>query len=283
MMVKGGDDNGTYIDCWNSLTESPCTDFPATQVDTSPDKKGGRLFLHHLPRAAETDVSIATGVCATNDGEISCYDFITGAYRNWGDLIENGLASPAINGGTHINHPPSNRLVLQAKDLNLCRDFDTQTSCGSVYAGLPFNDYGFAYEGNCIFALGHESLFHSFGMTDPEIANACPGTSSMARINTRGCAGGLTWPRVSFDFEFTPFTNFTVTLRDPNGNIVMGPVDMTDHPTGLLDLSTTSTMHEYLIIETVAVVQDGLATSPWDEDVPPEIFVGLNRLPHLVG
>lgn len=282
LKVKGGDDEGSYIDCWNTLSETPCADFPAVLVDTNPDKKGTRLFLYHPPRAAATDVPVATGLCATNDGQISCYDFITGSYRSaWGDSIAAGLLASVDNFGTHINHPPTNRLVLQAEGLNLCWDFDAQGNCGFTNAS-DNKDYGFAYEGNCVFALGHESRFHAFGMTDAQMSNSCPGTSSVARIDPCGCAGGLTWPQVGFEFDLTPFTNFTVILRDPSGALLMGPLDMMSHPTGKLDLSSIATTHDYLIIEVVAEVQDGLTTSPWDTDNPPEIVVGLSRAPHLV-
>ena len=280
MKVEGADE-GSYVDCWNTLTETPCFDFPAVLVDTNPQKKGARLFLHNPPRAAVTDTAIADGVCATNDGQINCYDFLTGSYRGvWGDSMEVGLLGPVDNGGTHINHPPTNRLVLQADGVNLCWDFDAQANCGFTDASAN-KDYGFAYEGNCVFALGHNSVFHAFGMTDPQLSNACPGTSSVARIDPCSCASGPTWPRVSFEFELTAFTNFTVLFRDPAGNIVMGPIDMTGHPTGRLDLSSIATF-DYLIIETVAEVDQALVTSPWDEDTPPEIHVGLARLPRLV-
>lgn len=282
MKVKEGDAKGTYLDCWDTQFESPCGSFPPVKVDGNPQQRGGRLFLYHPPRASETDVAVASGVCATNDGAIRCYEFATaGGYQAaWGTMMQTGLLDSVDNVGTHINHPPTNRLVLQAGGLNLCWDFDTQGNCGYTDAS-PNKDYGFAYEGNCVFALGHNSKFHAFGMTSPQMSNSCPGTSSVARIDPCTCGGGATWPRVGFEFDLTPFTNFVVTFRDPTGAIVMGPLDMTTHPTGRLDLSSIDTTHEYLIIEVVAEVEDGLTTSPWEADQPPEIALALNRSPRL--
>lgn len=250
----------------------------------------GRLFFHR------TAAGTIDGVCSTGKSVIECTDLLgidAPALEANLRVLENQLPAArkyTAGMGVYMYHPPSNRVFLSTprkESRDLCWDFTTGF-CGELYGITdhgPTEDYGFIYEGNCLFALGDQSIFWSFTI---DFEPGCRGTATSARLDKCTCGAEVRWPNPFLEFDVgpgTPFTLLDIQIQDPGGNVVWpsagGWASMVGHPTGTIDLTTVPTTHEYLTVKVVAEL-DPAEGDPWAAGDPPTLRLGLTQIPHLV-
>lgn len=294
-------DRGIHLQCFDTVAAAACSGFTITQLHSSAAKsQAGRLFFHRTVRDPITGVGgVPNGVCSTGLGRwsIECAT-LNGGSANFLETalsaLDGALPSSSYYGsrgvGVHMYHEPSNRVIIvgtRQLSTDYCFDFDTGY-CNSLYgstgAGATF-DYGFAYEGNCIFGLGHSTIFWSFTF---DMQAGCPGSSTSADIQKCMCNTEERWPDVILNFDTGPGTPYTVLdlqLLDPDGNKVWPLTeeweDMVSHPDGILDLGEIDISHDYLTIN-INVELDPTLPDPWLTGDPPTLTLGIQQVPHLV-
>jgi len=282
----GGVQEGTWLDCWNASTNSKCASFTPNRIHASGNRRTGRLFFYHNTQG---DIE---GVCSTGISEITCTD-LNGNDASWLESalfdLEQNLPQPSDYSkahGTHMYHPPTNRLFLTKPrwmSTITCWDFTTQSMCGTLYGsqnGMPTSDYGFIYEDNCLFALGHTSIFWSF---TADLEPGCPGSTAVARIDRCSCSDGQRWGIIEFDFAPGEFDTFDVQILDPAGNVVL-PADGTSvislaDGDAQIDLDELPLTYEYL---QVSVYAEPNGSDPWSDGDPPSFSIDFATLPALV-
>lgn len=283
----GGIPAGTWLDCWNASTNSKCAGFTPNMIHQSGERQAGRPFFHR------TTAGAIQGVCSTGISEIVCVE-LDGDDASWFedelDELEQALP-PAVNyhnaQGTHLYHPPTNRLFLtnpRWMSTITCWDFTEGESCGSLYGmqgGVETADYGFIYEGNCLFALGHNSIFWSF---TADLAVGCPGSTGVARIDPCSCRDEELWGTIDFNFDADAFDAFDVQILDPAGNVVL-PVDgssvisLSDDRRSI-DLDEVPLNFDHLQVSVFALTAGG--NNPWSAGNPPSFSIEFESAPVLV-
>ncbi len=274
-------DNGTWLDCWDTTTDAPCADFTPRHVHTNGLRFNGRLFFYR------STTGIPTGVCSTGfDGSISSSNFEiqchhldgqglaggenssqTTTMNTYENYIDNSVpSSPSSWGDPHWNDW-TNRLYYPAHhnaNRLYCWDFASQSYCGNRWqetsGGNTTEDYGYFSEGNCVYALGHNSWFWAFSASS--IDDPCTGSSASTVIYPCNCGATMEWGTLTFDIDFDAFLVFDVQLFDPNSNIVQiqGQDSWSLIDDGLeVDLSDVPTIYPYLEV-VVTVDADG---DPW--------------------
>jgi hypothetical protein len=290
-------DTGVWLDCWDTATDNTCVGFTPYKLHTEGERQQGRLFFHRTLGKVIDGGGVPDAVCSTGLGDIQCTPLTGGVAA---DSFETEMATlqaafpPGANYdagmGVHMWHEPTNRLFLTTPRIfstNHCWDFTTASYCGDIYGtanGNETQDYGFIAEGNCIFALGHTSIFWAF---TTEMAAGCPGAFAFTRINKCECEDIMRWGNVKFQFDIgpnSPFTVLNIQVKDPSGAIVL-PDDGSDwlsvvgNPTNVLDLSEIPTTFSWL---DVTVYAEATSEEPWDSGDIPTIFFGFEEVPILV-
>lgn len=277
---------GTWLDCWNANTESKCSNFTPNMIHASGERQAGRPFFYRSTTGA------IQGVCSTGISEIVCTDMQGNdapGLRNALFDLEQQLP-PVVDyhnaQGTHMYHPPTNRLFMTNPrwiSTVSCWDFTTASTCGTLYGlqnGVETSDYGFIYEGDCMFALGHTSIFWAF-TSDLEVG--CPGSTAVERIDRCSCRDEELWGIIDFNFVRDDFDVFDVQILDPAGNVVVpadgvGVISLADGLSSI-DLDESQLDYEYLQVSVYAET-DG--NSPWSVTNPPSFSISFEGTPVLV-
>lgn len=268
---------GVQLHCWDTVADDACAGFGAVSLHPSDDPStSGRLFAMRTPAGA------AYGVCSMQRADVVCVDTDgislpdpPGFEAAWAPL-------GAFKIGTPFYHDRSNRLFVPSRTTNhaFCYDFAFQTDCGTLSTGTT-GDYGYASEGDCIYGLGHNSIFWTFS---PDLVAGCRSSVAEDRIYACLCGDGTRhWGSVGFDADldstFGPFEKVEVVISDPAENVLLD-LSMMDTD-GVINLDGISTAHTYLNIEITIVAKAGF--DPWIGGDGPVVEVGWRDRPHLVG
>lgn len=251
--ASAGYDVGTWVHCWDTRGGGqPCSGFtPAKIFDTSQPRFMGRLFFHREANG------VITGVCATRFGDIRCLDHNSGASASGLDGVLAPLAAAMQQVrddtvGVHTYHPPTNRVFLTTSHSYnevVCWDFTFDQICGVSRILVdnntePTETYGFVYEGNCLYGLGHTAYFYSM---DPDGNLGCTQEVLPVEISSCQCFdGSKIWGTLEFSTANLavggPFSKFDVTITHPStGAVLLGPVSMLGNVTGELALDSLPT------------------------------------------
>jgi len=270
---------GVRLHCWDTNQNTSCPEFDQRQIhigeDTSPWVTG-RLFFKR------SNTGNPTAVCSLGQNDHECYALLDGAASAAiaGFNSQTGEAAGLV--GHHLYHEPSNRLILNtgflAVNTTHCWDWTNAEYCGSV-GDSDTEDYGYAYEGNCIFALGHASIFWTFSSNMTE---GCDEGRADTRVFPCVCYNGdVHWGSVQIDGELTadgPFLQFVVEVTAPDGTVV-ATQDLMDSD-GQVSLEGISTDFPYLDLNVAVRVKPG--QNPWATAEVPTVIVGWSDKPHLV-
>lgn len=277
-----GFESGTWVHCWDTTFNDPCTNtgFTPTKVHAEGHPRyKGRLFFYR-----GTDGSIL-GVCSRDFGEITCLDEDSGAVDGGQTATMSNLAGlmrliPDDTVGVHMYHAPTNRLFAPSSHGHnevTCWDFTFNNGCNtsslSVF-GTPVEAYGFVYEGDCLYGLGHTSIFFTM---NPDGEPGCRTGAARQRIDPCECADGSRfWGAVEFvggDLSISgPFERFDITvIAEENGPELVPTISMIDHPTGEVPLSGIPTDIPFVTILIEVVAKFG--EEPFVDGRVPEITV----------
>lgn len=282
-------DTGIWLDCWDTSIDMPCGGFSPSKIHDVAQRQAGRLFFYR------TSAGTPAGVCSTGAGDLACTDLA----GNPDPSLESTLASlesalPAAttytNGmGIHTYHPESNRLFLTSpRQLSTvhCWDFDTSSYCGSRYGfanGAETQDYGFAVEGDCLFGVGHTSVFWAI---TSDMSAGCPGATVETQIDKCICGSQARWGRVDFDFDLGDSSVFAVLnaqVLSPEGDVLYptdgGWVQLKGRASTSLDLDVIPTNHDYLRLRVYAETN---GTDPWLAPAKPSVLFDFTDSPQLI-
>lgn len=278
-----GYEAGTWVHCWDSRFDNACTNTGFTPYKVHAEghpRFKGRLFFFR-----NSDGSIS-GVCSTDFGEIVCIDEDTGAYDSGHSDTMSSLANvmpqnPIDTVGVHTYHEPSNRLFLPSSHEHNevhCWDFTFSASCGYSELGIPgttlgVEAYGFVYEGDCLYGLGHTSYFFTM---NPDGEPGCRSGEVREQITPCRCADGSTyWGEVEIEGDLSisgPFETFDIRVVElDNGPEVLPWISMIDHPTGQLPLDGIPADIDYVTLVISIVAKPG--EDPFAEGKKPKITV----------
>lgn len=275
---------GVQMHCWDTslgAAGDACTGFGAVQLHPTGDpSSSGRLFAMRLPSAA--GAGVAYGVCSIQLSDVTCVDLDGIALSPPTDFVSDWATVNPFKVGTPFFHDRSNRLFVPSRTTNqtYCYDFNGQAGCGIVSAGLT-GDYGYASEGDCIYGLGHESLFWTF---DPNLNQGCRSAVTKDQIYSCVCGDGTKhWGSVAFDGDLDsvlgPFETVEVVVTAPapdNTEYINMSLMDTD---GIIDLDAVPTTHNYLNIEITITAKIG--ENPWLAGEIPLIEVGWRDRTYL--
>ena len=307
-------EQGTFIDCFDLSLAFPCPGFSPSKIHNDWDSFSGRLFFHMTGGTNP----FPTGICSTGFTEhwewkdmsayteLACVDIQDGSERADLEISMNQFVSAltATNTGAsgwgtwgdphysaHTNRLfyPTNREDSRV----LCWDFDTGF-CGArqAFSSLgEIQDYGFFSEGNCVFGLGHRSIFWAFKADN--IFEECSGSSTTAPIQPCDCGGELFWGTLIFNVDLPSFESFEIQLHDApdqRGNRIYPPEGWVVDPTAtahslhdhgdVIDLNfLDATDRDQKLWVTVTVEADG---DPWAFG-DQTFTVQFERSPRLVG
>lgn len=270
---------GVRLHCWDTALGAvgdACTGFGAVQVHATGDpSSSGRLFALRAPNGGGAGPGVAYGVCSIQLIDVVCVDLDGIALPDPADFESGWATLSPVKIGTPFFHDRSNRLFVPSRSTNqtYCYDFNTQSNCGITSGGLT-GDYAYTSEGDCIYGLGHESLFWTF---DPELNQGCRSAVTTAQIYSCVCADGTKhWGSVAFggdlDSIFGPFETVEVIVAAPapdNTEYINMSLMDTD---GIIDLAAVPTTHDYLNIEIIVTAK--LGENPWLAGEIPTIEVG---------
>ncbi len=285
-----GQPTGVFIDCWDTTTDNTCDGFSPAQIHATSQRQFGRLFLHRNASG------YPTAVCSTGPGDVQCVDFFgdeaSGVESTYAPLVSRLPSLSEYEGGmgVHYYHEESNRLILTTpRRLSTihCWDFSTSGYCGSLYGfanGSETQDYGFVSEGNCIYGLGHNSVFWAF---TSDMTPGCPGATVNVDVGICDCGGVARWGDVGFNFDIGPDSPFVVlNLRalDADGNQVFPTngdkwISMIGRPSDVLSLNAIPTDIGPITLQ-VYLETDG-STDPWEAETPPALLFGFREIPFL--
>lgn len=269
---------GSRVHCWDLTTGDACVGFGSVQMHPSGDPSGsGRLF------ALRTPAGLAYGFCSIQTTSVVCVDLDGISLPAPAGFETAWAALSAVKVGTPFYHERSNRLFVPSRSTNqtFCYDFTGQDECG-VGSGGTTGDYGYAAEGDCIYGLGHESVFWTF---TPTLAQGCRAAVTVDRIYPCTCADGSKhWGLVTIDADldsvFGPFESLELVVRtpEPEGAVLIDQ-SMLDTD-GVVNLAGISSAYQYLDLEVSLTAK--LGEDPWLDGNAPEISVGWSDRPHLV-
>ena len=281
---------GVFIDCWDTTTNDSCTGFSPAQIHTSSQRQFGRLFLHR------NTAGFPIAVCSTGPGDVQCVDFFgdeAAAVESTFSPLESFLPpASAYDGGmgVHFYHEDSNRLMLTTPRMLStihCWVFTESEYFGNLYGfenGNETQDYGFVSEGNCIYALGHNSIFWAF---TSDMTPGCPGATVNVDVGVCNCGGVARWGDVGFNFDIgpdSPFVVLNVRALDADGTQVFPTngdkwVSMLGRPSDVLSLNSIDTSLGTITLQ-VYLETDG-STDPWEGEVTPAVVFGFREVPYL--
>ena len=266
------------------------TGFAPHELHDEAQRQSGRLFLDR------TIDGVPVGICSTGAGDVQCTDL--GGIESIvaeNELSDLDAALPSAdqytNGmGVHVYNEATNRLILTSpRQLSTihCWDFSTEQYCGNMYGfanGNETQDYGFVAEGNCLYGLGHTSIFWAF---TADMTPGCPGATAEVWVDQCTCGGTQRWGLVTFNFDVgpgSPFGVLNVQVLDENNDLVYPDngdewIQMVGRPSDVIDLSPVPLSHDRVKLR-VYLETDG--SDPWSADDPPTLVFGYRELPHLV-
>ena len=260
---------GTYVNCFNPTTGLACSGFAPSKIHEDWDSFSGRLFFYRDASGSPI------GLCSTgftqhwdwytnmsSYTEISCVNHNSGvedtslessmsSFRN--ALAAHNTATPNPSEGNarwgtwgdpHYNSH-TNRMFYPTHRTDsavLCWDWDNGPCTegiervGSSALG-QIQDYGFFSEGNCIYGLGHNAIFWAFRADD--INEECNGSDKTTSITPCDCGGELFWGTVTFDVTKDQFEEFTIEIRNDDGDRVYPPPGSDSDPIPPHSLLTT--------------------------------------------
>ena len=288
--ANAGEATGVFLDCWDTTTNDTCVGFTPALIHTTSQRQFGRLFLHR------NTAGFPIAVCSTGPGDVQCVDFFgaeaTGAESTLAELDSRLPAPSEYSGGmgVHFYHEDSNRLMLTTPRMLStihCWDFTASDYCGSLYGfenGNETQDYGFVSEGNCIYALGHNSIFWAF---TSDMTPGCPGATVSVDVGVCNCGGVARWGDVGFNFNIgpdSPFVVLNVRALDADGTQVFPTngdkwVSMLGRPSDVLSLNSIDTSLGTITLQ-VYLETDG-STDPWEGEVTPAVVFGFREAPYL--
>lgn len=256
-------DLGPYLGCWDAATDAPCAEWPVPlRFDES--IVWGTWPAHIFP--SMNPAGVINGMCLYSDdgpwdGDFRCISldgatrFTRGDYATALPVPDRILQQELILGTRmYVGNLYSN--------LVYCVDLAAGTSCGDMDSGGA-RPYTFTYvdSADCIIGLGDAARLFSF---TPDF-QPCPSGEGEARILPCTCADGTVyWGEIEFDDALlSQFVSFVVTVRDPSGAVIAGPVDLIATGTSV-DLTGVPATVPYLDVEFDAEVPAGVI---WTDEI----------------
>ena len=190
--------NGAHIACFNSASNAPCTgwDVPTYVPSVGSYTANDRAWRNHPYLFVRyTSGNSPSGICVHDSGGHGCANLGGGNAGNIGGF--DSYMKKAYNkshAATEARLGNKTFFPNQNDDSTRCWDWSTNSGCGDKNwgtsvdpeGGTRTSDYGYASDGNCIFALGHTALFWSFD----ENFERCFGGATAVEVNPCICSTG---------------------------------------------------------------------------------------------
>ncbi|MFN3216410.1 MAG: pilus assembly protein TadG-related protein [Acidimicrobiales bacterium] len=258
-------DVGPYLHCWDAATDAPCAEW-SVPLRFDESIYWGAWPAHIFPSMNPSGV--INGMCLYSGqgpwyGDFHCLSLDGSTRFRRADYY------------TALPLTPHDRVLQQEMilgtrmyvgnlytNLVYCVDLAAGTSCGQLDSGGA-RPYTFTYlaDADCIIGLGDAARLFSF---TPDLGT-CPTGEGEARILPCTCADGTVyWGEIEFDDALlAQFVSFVVTVRDPTGAVVAGPVDLIVSGNSV-DLSGVAATVPYLDVEFDAEVPAGVI---WTDEI----------------
>ncbi len=245
-------EQGDYLMCFDPAIDNACSTFNnAARFHNNWASSHPHIFI-------STDSNgTPNGICLNaRENEIPCVGFNGNSSFNRNDI----RANYPFSWSTHeLRHGHLAFFGGYRYDTTTCIDLRDGSNCGEIQDNHRPYGYTKLPEIECFIGLGHNSIFFTFTTTmDP-----CPTGKGATRLFPCDCAnGGVFWGTAEVDQAFIDqFDTFVIEILDPNGNVVLGPLDLVQSG-GTIDLTDISPNIPYLDIRFEAEVPLGQV---WDE------------------
>lgn len=257
-MTNPAFNDGSYIGCFDTATNAPCAGFDQpTWVPVIGGAQASDAAWRNHPYlfVRQTTGMVPSGICVHDAGDHGCVNLAGGNQARIGGF--NGHLDKSY-GKTHTSaeaHLGSKTFFPDQQDnTTRCWNWATSSGCGEKDWGTSVDasgvkqssDYGYASDGNCIFALGHTTLFWSFD----ENFERCFGGSTAVEINPCICStgepvyGSLQIP----EDVLAELDSASATVTSIFGTTLIGETDLIASG-GFLDMSGISTAEGSVILE----------------------------------
>ncbi len=231
-----GSRNSSVILCYDMANEAPCSDSWSTWTPSTPDGLYW-LFGAYSTGVGESGACVSstasfTAVCRTGDGATST----SAGLNNMVATARAGTVLPGFQANPEGNPLRHGELIFipefsydTASADTLCYNTVTNSTCGSRRANdnigshTPY-EYTQLPNQDCFAAFGDQQVWDLFDSN----MQTCSAGSSQNRITPCDCGGGdFRWGTLTFSQQVRDnFTSFEVTLVAPNGDVILGPVDV---------------------------------------------------------
>jgi hypothetical protein len=264
-------DFGPFLGCWDAAIDAPCAEWPV------PLRFDETIFWGAWPAHVFPSMNAAgviNGLCLYAGNDEWNVDF-----RCLG--LDGSTRFTRSDYSAALPIPAGERMLMQElilgtrmyvgnlwQDRVYCVDLAAGTSCGDMDAGgaLPYT-FTYVDSADCIIGLGDAARLFSF---TPDLGT-CPTGEGEARILPCTCADGTVyWGEIEFeDALLSQFVSFVVTVRDPSGNVIAGPMDLIT-ASNSVDLTGVPATVPYLDVEFDAEVP---ASVIWVDEIRGKMVV----------